>query len=130
MRGLPTTRQWKEPGLEEIGGPLKWRLVCSEDTVSSQNVLSWTRSFQTPLAQDVQVLLATVSPLVPSGALISVSSCLPYRFGFVQDKYSASAFNFPAENKPQYIHVTGEVLPANGVGWTPVARGLSPMHRV
>lgn len=30
------------------------------------------------------------------------------RFGFVQDKYSASAFNFPAENKPQYIHVTGE----------------------
>jgi len=26
----------------------------------------------------------------------------------VQDKYSASAFNFPAENKPQYIHVTGE----------------------
>lgn len=31
-----------------------------------------------------------------------------FRFGFVQDKYSASAFNFPAENKPQYIHVTGE----------------------
>uniref|UniRef100_A0A4W3HH08 DEP domain containing 5, GATOR1 subcomplex subunit n=1 Tax=Callorhinchus milii TaxID=7868 RepID=A0A4W3HH08_CALMI len=30
------------------------------------------------------------------------------RFGFIQDKYSASAFNFPAENKPQYIHVTGE----------------------
>ncbi|EPY81081.1 DEP domain-containing protein 5 [Camelus ferus] len=26
------------------------------------------------------------------------------RFGFVQDKYSAAAFNFPAENKPQYIH--------------------------
>lgn len=35
----------------------------------------------------------------------------PYRrFGFVQDKYSVSAFNFPAENKPQYIHVTGEAL--------------------
>ncbi|XP_051887990.1 GATOR complex protein DEPDC5 isoform X3 [Pristis pectinata] len=32
------------------------------------------------------------------------------RFGFVQDKYSASAFNFPAENKPQYIHVTGTVF--------------------
>ncbi|MGH0180923.1 UNVERIFIED_CONTAM: hypothetical protein FKN15_005545 [Acipenser sinensis] len=31
-----------------------------------------------------------------------------YRFGFVQDKFSASAFNFPSENKPQYIHVTGE----------------------
>lgn len=30
------------------------------------------------------------------------------RFGFVQDKYSPSAFNFPGENKPQYIHVTGE----------------------
>uniref|UniRef100_A0A8C7FV52 DEP domain containing 5, GATOR1 subcomplex subunit n=1 Tax=Oncorhynchus kisutch TaxID=8019 RepID=A0A8C7FV52_ONCKI len=30
-----------------------------------------------------------------------------YRFGFVQDKFSASAFNFPSENKPQYIHVTG-----------------------
>uniref|UniRef100_A0A672N4A2 DEP domain containing 5, GATOR1 subcomplex subunit n=1 Tax=Sinocyclocheilus grahami TaxID=75366 RepID=A0A672N4A2_SINGR len=29
------------------------------------------------------------------------------RFGFVQDKFSASAFNFPSENKPQYIHVTG-----------------------
>lgn len=28
----------------------------------------------------------------------------------MQDKYSASAFNFPAENKPQYIHVTGEEL--------------------
>uniref|UniRef100_A0A8C5FSI2 DEP domain-containing protein n=1 Tax=Gadus morhua TaxID=8049 RepID=A0A8C5FSI2_GADMO len=29
-----------------------------------------------------------------------------YRFGFVQDRASASTFNFPAENKPQYIHVT------------------------
>lgn len=38
-----------------------------------------------------------------------------FRFGFVQDKYSASAFNFPAENKPQYIHVTGEqYLAGNG----------------
>uniref|UniRef100_A0A671RCX8 DEP domain-containing protein 5-like n=1 Tax=Sinocyclocheilus anshuiensis TaxID=1608454 RepID=A0A671RCX8_9TELE len=27
------------------------------------------------------------------------------RFGFVQDKFSASAFNFPSENKPQYIHL-------------------------
>lgn len=25
----------------------------------------------------------------------------------MHDKYSASAFNFPSENKPQYIHVTG-----------------------
>ncbi|XP_041754111.2 GATOR complex protein DEPDC5 isoform X4 [Coregonus clupeaformis] len=33
-----------------------------------------------------------------------------YRFGFVQDKFSASAFNFPSENKPQYIHVTGTVF--------------------
>ncbi|MCI4388526.1 hypothetical protein PGIGA_G00087080 [Pangasianodon gigas] len=33
-----------------------------------------------------------------------------YRFGFVQDKVSASAFSFPAENKPQYIHVTGTVF--------------------
>uniref|UniRef100_A0AAY4ACE2 DEP domain-containing protein n=1 Tax=Denticeps clupeoides TaxID=299321 RepID=A0AAY4ACE2_9TELE len=33
-----------------------------------------------------------------------------YRFGFVQDKFSASAFNFPYENKPQYIHVTGTVF--------------------
>ncbi|XP_074062519.1 GATOR1 complex protein DEPDC5 isoform X3 [Macrotis lagotis] len=33
-----------------------------------------------------------------------------HRFGFVQDKYSASAFNFPSENKPQYIHVTGTVF--------------------
>lgn len=33
----------------------------------------------------------------------------------MQDKYSASAFNFPAENKPQYIHVTGEqYLAGNG----------------
>ncbi|PWA30813.1 hypothetical protein CCH79_00017367, partial [Gambusia affinis] len=30
-----------------------------------------------------------------------------YRFGFVHDKFSSSSFNFPAENKPQYIHVTG-----------------------
>ncbi|KAM8814298.1 GATOR1 complex protein DEPDC5 isoform 3-T5 [Rhynchonycteris naso] len=35
---------------------------------------------------------------------------IAHRFGFVQDKYSASAFNFPAENKPQYIHVTGAVF--------------------
>uniref|UniRef100_A0A8D2FMH9 GATOR1 complex protein DEPDC5 n=1 Tax=Theropithecus gelada TaxID=9565 RepID=A0A8D2FMH9_THEGE len=35
---------------------------------------------------------------------------IAHRFGFVQDKYSASAFNFPAENKPQYIHVTGKEL--------------------
>uniref|UniRef100_A0A8C6LPX8 DEP domain containing 5, GATOR1 subcomplex subunit n=1 Tax=Nothobranchius furzeri TaxID=105023 RepID=A0A8C6LPX8_NOTFU len=33
-----------------------------------------------------------------------------YRFGFVHDKFSASAFNFPAENKPQYIHVSGTVF--------------------
>ncbi|KAM9844724.1 LOW QUALITY PROTEIN: GATOR1 complex protein DEPDC5 [Aulostomus maculatus] len=33
-----------------------------------------------------------------------------YRFGFVNDKFSASAFNFPSENKPQYIHVTGTVF--------------------
>ncbi|KAG7476627.1 hypothetical protein MATL_G00084930 [Megalops atlanticus] len=33
-----------------------------------------------------------------------------YRFGFVQDKFSASAFNFPSENKPQYIHITGTVF--------------------
>uniref|UniRef100_A0A3B4X875 DEP domain containing 5, GATOR1 subcomplex subunit n=1 Tax=Seriola lalandi dorsalis TaxID=1841481 RepID=A0A3B4X875_SERLL len=31
-------------------------------------------------------------------------------FGFVHDKFSASAFNFPSENKPQYIHVTGTVF--------------------
>ncbi|XP_061588667.1 GATOR1 complex protein DEPDC5 isoform X4 [Cololabis saira] len=33
-----------------------------------------------------------------------------YRFGFVHDKFSASTFNFPAENKLQYIHVTGTVF--------------------
>lgn len=33
--------------------------------------------------------------------------CSFFRFGFVHDKFSASAFNFPSENKPQYIHVTG-----------------------
>ncbi|KAK2895758.1 GATOR1 complex protein DEPDC5 isoform X3 [Channa argus] len=33
-----------------------------------------------------------------------------YRFGFVHDKISASAFNFPAESKPHYIHVTGTVF--------------------
>ncbi|KAG8597087.1 hypothetical protein GDO81_002161 [Engystomops pustulosus] len=32
------------------------------------------------------------------------------RFGFIQDKYSAAGFNFPSENKPQYIHVTGTVF--------------------
>ncbi|KAM4708788.1 GATOR1 complex protein DEPDC5 isoform 2-T3 [Discoglossus pictus] len=35
---------------------------------------------------------------------------IAYRFGFIQDKYSATAFNFPSENKPQYIHVTGTVF--------------------
>nr|XP_061792421.1 GATOR1 complex protein DEPDC5-like isoform X1 [Nerophis lumbriciformis] len=33
-----------------------------------------------------------------------------YRFGFVLDKFSASAFNFPSESRCQYIHVTGTVL--------------------
>ncbi|CAL9688427.1 unnamed protein product [Knipowitschia caucasica] len=33
-----------------------------------------------------------------------------YRFGFVNDKFSASAFSFPSENRPQYIHVTGTVF--------------------
>ncbi|KAM4552846.1 GATOR1 complex protein DEPDC5 isoform 1-T1 [Odontesthes bonariensis] len=33
-----------------------------------------------------------------------------YRFGFVHDKFSASTFNFPTENRPQYIHVTGTVF--------------------
>uniref|UniRef100_A0A663M9U4 GATOR1 complex protein DEPDC5 n=1 Tax=Athene cunicularia TaxID=194338 RepID=A0A663M9U4_ATHCN len=39
-----------------------------------------------------------------------LQEAIAHRFGFVQDKYSASAFNFPAENKPQYIHVTGTVF--------------------
>ena len=47
---------------------------------------------------------------VAQGPLIGLSPCPSLRFGFVQDKYSASAFNFPAETKPQYIHVTGEAL--------------------
>ncbi|XP_039361577.1 GATOR complex protein DEPDC5 isoform X3 [Mauremys reevesii] len=38
-----------------------------------------------------------------------LQEAIAHRFGFVQDKYSASAFNFPSENKPQYIHVTGTV---------------------
>ncbi|XP_013864451.1 DEP domain-containing protein 5 [Austrofundulus limnaeus] len=33
-----------------------------------------------------------------------------YRFGFVHDTFSSSTFNFHAENKPQYIHVTGTVF--------------------
>ncbi|XP_061694755.1 GATOR1 complex protein DEPDC5 isoform X5 [Syngnathoides biaculeatus] len=33
-----------------------------------------------------------------------------FRFGFVLDKFSASAFNFPSESRPQYIHITGTVL--------------------
>ncbi|XP_066544990.1 GATOR1 complex protein DEPDC5 isoform X2 [Amia ocellicauda] len=33
-----------------------------------------------------------------------------YRFGFIQDKFSASTFSFPADIKPQYIHVTGTVF--------------------
>lgn len=39
--------------------------------------------------------------------LYLIHVCLSTRFGFVHDKFSASAFNFPSENKPQYIHVTG-----------------------
>ncbi|XP_069071195.1 GATOR1 complex protein DEPDC5 isoform X2 [Pleurodeles waltl] len=39
-----------------------------------------------------------------------LQEAIAHRFGFIQDKYSASAFNFPAENKPQYIHVTGTVF--------------------
>ncbi|XP_009079165.1 PREDICTED: DEP domain-containing protein 5 isoform X4 [Acanthisitta chloris] len=39
-----------------------------------------------------------------------LQEAIAHRFGFVQDKYSASAFNFPADNKPQYIHVTGTVF--------------------
>ncbi|XP_063310608.1 GATOR1 complex protein DEPDC5 isoform X4 [Pelobates fuscus] len=39
-----------------------------------------------------------------------LQEAIAYRFGFIQDKYSASAFNFSSENKPQYIHVTGTVF--------------------
>ncbi|XP_072839395.2 GATOR1 complex protein DEPDC5 isoform X2 [Pogona vitticeps] len=39
-----------------------------------------------------------------------LQEAIAHRFGFIQDKYSASAFNFPSENKPQYIHVTGAVF--------------------
>ncbi|XP_063171811.1 GATOR1 complex protein DEPDC5 isoform X2 [Candoia aspera] len=39
-----------------------------------------------------------------------LQEAIVHRFGFVQDKYSASAFNFPSDNKPQYIHVTGTVF--------------------
>lgn len=57
-----------------------------------------------------------------------VCFCCYYRFGFVQDKYSASAFNFPAENKPQYIHVTGEEQWAKKLGgcMSPCRRRMSP----
>lgn len=55
-----------------------------------------------------------------------MSSCPYLRFGFVQDKYSASAFNFPAENKPQYIHVTGEVLGAKHGQVGPWGRNVNP----
>lgn len=41
----------------------------------------------------------------------------------MQDKYSASAFNFPAENKPQYIHVTGEELWLWVGAWVPARAG-------
>ncbi|ETE62695.1 DEP domain-containing protein 5, partial [Ophiophagus hannah] len=44
-----------------------------------------------------------------------LQEAIAHRFGFVQDKYSASAFNFPAENKPQYIHVTGKLCFPLGV---------------
>lgn len=93
--------------------------------ISSLNVPSQKRSFQIPFAQ--AFLLATLSPLVPSAesALIIVSSCPSLRFGFVQDKYSASAFNFPAENKPQYIHVTGETLWAKRGQVGPCGRSVS-----
>uniref|UniRef100_A0A673NJK8 DEP domain-containing protein 5-like n=1 Tax=Sinocyclocheilus rhinocerous TaxID=307959 RepID=A0A673NJK8_9TELE len=48
------------------------------------------------------------------------------RFGFVQDKFSASAFNFPSENKPQYIHVTGipALLKKEILQWTAAAPQL------
>lgn len=55
-----------------------------------------------------------------------MSPCPSLRFGFVQDKYSASAFNFPAENKPQYIHVTGEALWAKCGQAGPCGGSVSP----
>ncbi|XP_053135498.1 GATOR complex protein DEPDC5 isoform X4 [Hemicordylus capensis] len=39
-----------------------------------------------------------------------LQEAIAQRFGFVQDTYSTSAFIFPADNKPQYIHVTGTVF--------------------
>lgn len=38
---------------------------------------------------------------------------LPFcRFGFVHDNFSVSTFSFPSENKPQYIHLTGQSVSA------------------
>lgn len=54
-------------------------------------------------------------PALPLGSgCANCSSLCPLvlrRFGFVHDKFSASTFNFPSENKPQYIHVTGRRRP-------------------
>lgn len=48
--------------------------------------------------------------VIRSVSLIQWPFLFSPRFGFVQDKFSASAFNFPSENKPQYIHVTGTMF--------------------
>lgn len=56
----------------------------------------------------------TLLPASLANETMCLCVCPYHRFGFVQDKYSASAFNFPAENKPQYIHVTGEDLVVGG----------------
>lgn len=92
--------QWSEEGSGEDGEE-QWG--CSPGT------------FQVPSPQ-AGPPEGCVSHTPAQEVLSSVSPCLSFRFGFVQDKYSASAFNFPAENKPQYIHVTGEA-PQAWCGW-------------
>lgn len=98
-------------------------------------------TFQIPWPSESRVSHTLAPPSTPprpprhvpvaQGALIGLFPCPSLRFGFVQDKYSASAFNFPAETKPQYIHVTGEALQAQrGRGGVWGGRGRTGSPRV
>ncbi|XP_075575471.1 GATOR1 complex protein DEPDC5 isoform X12 [Pelecanus crispus] len=112
----------KEPDRVGMQQPAVWHTAAMDDFsafqrkwfevafVAEELLHSEIPAFFLPWLPSRPASYASFEPETYWDRMHLLQEAIAYRFGFVQDKYSASAFNFPAENKPQYIHVTGTVF--------------------
>ncbi|KAM9260045.1 GATOR1 complex protein DEPDC5 isoform 9-T9 [Cariama cristata] len=112
----------KEPDRVGMQQPAMWHTAAMDDFsafqrkwfevafVAEELLHSEIPAFFLPWLPSRPASYASFEPETYWDRMHLLQEAIAHRFGFVQDKYSASAFNFPAENKPQYIHVTGTVF--------------------